>query len=115
MAPMNLAVHPSNRINAIKRSISGVKLLEFAFRLRGIVMARMIVMITQMNKIADPFRAPTTSSSVKTQNVSSKLTFATEKMIAVTIPMNRTNMLASRHHLDARLVNGNVQESRLVA
>lgn len=109
-ALMNWAVPQWNQINAIKRSISGAKLLEFAFRLRGIAMAQTTAMITRTSKIVDQSLAPTTSSSARTPSVFSRLTFAMEKMIAVTIPTNLTNMLALLHHSDARSVSGNVLE-----
>lgn len=77
-------------------------------------MDQMTVMTIRMKKNADQFRVPTISTNAKTQNASSKPTFAMEKMIAVTIQMNRTNTLARHHHSDAPSVNGNAPESPLV-
>lgn len=68
-------------------------------------------MITAMNKNVVQLHAPTTSSNVKMESVSLKLTFVMEKMIAVITRMNLMNMRVFHHHLDVPLVNGNVLES----
>lgn len=111
----NSVVHRWNQTSATKKNTSGVKRQAFAFQLPGIAMAQTTVTIIQTNKIVDQFLAPTISSSARTQNVSSKLMFAMEKMIAVTIQTSHTNMHAWRLHSDVLSVNGNVLASQLVA
>jgi hypothetical protein len=110
MDQTNLVVHQSNQISAIKKNISGVKLQEFVFQLLGTATVPTTAMIILMKKIVDRFHVPTTSTSAKTRNVFSKLTFAMAKTIVVTIPTNLTNMLVWHHHSAVPSVSGNVQE-----
>lgn len=99
---MNLDVLQLSQINAIKRSISDAKLLEFVSQLLGIVTEATIVTIIVMSKSAAQLHARIISSSVKMENAYLKLTFAMEKMTVEITAMSLMSTLVFRHHLDVQ-------------